>query len=84
MEYSPGAELAGATPAFVPPLLVFNEVMRRWRGAVPQPITVEGVHAHVVSGWRLRIAGCVHTTDRTSFSFFVLVTVRISPCLVYM
>ena len=41
-------ELAGATPAFVPALLVFNEVLRRWQRAVPQPITVPGVHAHVV------------------------------------
>ena len=46
IEYSPGGELAGATPAFVPAVLTFVEVMRRWADA---GITVDAVHEHVVS-----------------------------------
>lgn len=46
IEYSPGGELAGATPAFVPAVLAFVEVMRRWADA---GISVDTVHEHVVS-----------------------------------
>ena len=46
IDYSPGFELAGATPAFVPAVLTFVEVMRRWADA---GITVDAVHEHVVS-----------------------------------
>lgn len=43
--YAPEASLAGGTPAFVPGLLGFVEVMRLWRD---RGVTVEKVHAHVV------------------------------------
>ena len=46
IEYSPGGELAGATPAFVPAVLTFVEVMRQWQEL---GITVGSVHEHVVS-----------------------------------
>ena len=46
IEYSPGGELAGATPAFVPAVLTFVEVMRRWQES---GITVHALHEHVVS-----------------------------------
>ena len=45
IEYSAGAELAGATPAFVPAVLTFVEVMRRWQEG---GITVPAAHMHVV------------------------------------
>ena len=50
IEYTPGAELAGATPAFVPALLVFNEVMRHWHDDPQAAVTVAAAHAHVVRG----------------------------------
>ncbi len=57
IEYSPGAEMAGATPAFVPAVLTFVEVMRRWQEG---GITVPAAHAHVV---RLRCSSVTVAAD---------------------
>ncbi len=52
--YLQGYSCMGGTPAFAPSLLIFNEVIRRWK---ERGITVKDVHGHVMSLHRRFISG---------------------------
>lgn len=52
--YIPGFALQGGTPAFAPSLLIFVEVMRRWK---EKKVTVELAHDHVMSLHRVFVRG---------------------------
>ena len=52
--YIPGFALQGGTPAFAPSLLIFVEVMRRWK---EKKITVDLAHGHVMKLHRVFVRG---------------------------
>lgn len=52
--YVPGFSLQGGTPAFAPSLIIFNEVMRRWK---EKNITVDLAHGHVIGLHRQFLLG---------------------------
>jgi selenocysteine lyase/cysteine desulfurase/tryptophan 2,3-dioxygenase len=58
--YVPGFTLQGGTPAFAPSLMIFNEVMRRWK---EKKITVDHAHEHVMALHRQFLAGIKELVD---------------------
>jgi len=66
--YMDGVSLMGATPSFIPSLLIFNEVMRNWNS---RNIQVDDVHSHVMSLHELFLNGLEDKTEYLSKSNIV-------------